>query len=132
MPYRPPFHLRLPSSRSMHARMLPSKPKAWPLWTTKSLKYGFSPFDVQRSLTLHPPEPCVTARRRMPTPASHRDRVDQDAAIRRHSRLNDRRPAFPLVFPQHFAVAGATLVAPEPLSSRTCVTPSIVARCGEL
>src|SRR5206468_2723623 len=31
LPYRPPFHLRWPSLRSMHDRMLPSKPKAWPL-----------------------------------------------------------------------------------------------------
>ncbi len=28
--------------------------------------------------------------------------------------------------------AGATLVAPAPLSSRTCGTPSIVISCGEL
>ena len=35
---------------------------------TKSLKYGFSPFDVQRSTTLHPPDPSAIARRRVPSP----------------------------------------------------------------
>ena len=30
LPQRPPFHFRSPSARSMHARMRPSKPKAWP------------------------------------------------------------------------------------------------------
>src|SRR3989304_2216894 len=52
----------------MHARMLPSKPKALPSWTTKSLKYGFSPRDVQRSSIVHPAGPCATATRRLGIP----------------------------------------------------------------
>ena len=50
----------------MQARMLPSKPKACPLCTTKSLKSGFSPVDIQRSAIVHPPSPFTTATRRMP------------------------------------------------------------------
>jgi hypothetical protein len=45
----------------MHERIRPSNPNAWPLWTTKSLKDGFSPFDVQRSATLQLSDARVTA-----------------------------------------------------------------------
>ena len=87
----------------MHARMLPSKPKAWPLCTTKSLKYGFSPFDVQRSSTLQPPDPCAD-RRGGACRSSHAGIAltrTSPSAIKR--RLHDGA-ARPRVLPEHRAV----------------------------
>src|SRR3990172_1781349 len=104
----------------MHDRMLPSKPKACPLWTTKSLKYGFSPVDVQRSLTVHPPDPCASAMRRMPAPPAM-----PSVLIRILPSLLSARWTIVVPPPVHgydhrsAPVEGATAAAPDPLSSRT-------------
>ena len=72
----------------MHARMVPSKPKAWPLCTTKSLKYGFSAVDVQRSATV---QPLGSVRDRDAVQAAGLPVADQDVAVRRERRLDDWR-----------------------------------------
>ena len=104
----------------MHARMLPSKPKAWPLWTTKSLKYGFSPLDVQRSST-RPAAGAVRDREPAHAHAAHRiAAADEHVAVRasapaaRWACLARRTPR------ARVPSAGATLVAPAPLSSTIC------------
>ena len=107
-------------------RMLPSKPYAWPLWMTKSLKYGFRPFDVQRSSTFHPLGLVRDGRRRMPMPPVLSPLVDQHVAARRQGGLHDGAPPSHACFHSILPSAGATLVAPAPLSNTTCSTPSIV------
>ena len=102
----------------MHARMLPSKPKAWPLWTTKSLKYGFSPVDVQRSST-RPPAGAVRDREAAHADAAHAvDRVDQDVAVRVTAGCTMRRRAAHGAPRARVPSAGATLVAPAPLQQQ--------------
>src|ERR1700690_1373515 len=96
-----------------------------------SLKYGFRPLDVHTSLAVHPPVPCVTARRRVPTPppAEAVEIRTPPSAVSVGCRL--AKP-FHAWFQSTLPSAGATLVTPPPLNSKTCVTPPMVARCGEL
>src|SRR5262245_40063177 len=127
-PYLPPFRLRVPSARSTHERIVPSKPNAWPLWTTKSLYHGLRPFEVQRSSTVHPPAPRAACTRRVPLCSS--------AAIRMSP--PGTSDGCTIGYPDHACCqssvpsAGVTLVKPVPLMCSTCGTPSIVVSCGEL
>ena len=117
----------------MHARMLPSKPNAWPWWTTKSLKYGFSPADVQRSFTLHPSRArASTLMRSMPFLSPSRSRCRSGGRGRRSiagcTMLSPAHAWFQSTLPS----AGETPITPGPFTRTICATPSIVARCGEL
>ena len=86
----------------MHARMLPSKPKAWPSWTTKSLKLGFSRIEVQRSSVVQPAGPVGDRDAAHAGASGHPAAADQHVAVRGQGRLHDA--ARPRVLPEQRAV----------------------------
>ena len=116
----------------MHERMLPSKPKAWPLWTTKSLKYGFSPLDVQRSSTVHPAGSVRDREAANAEPAHGVAGGDQHVAVSASAGCTMPTPGSHVCSQSSVPSAGATLIVPAPLQQQDLRNAVDRRRCGEL